>query len=181
MVRRQVRSIAVVLVALAFAASGCSSTDTNTKSEADQQRASLAAVETVPLDGAPELRLGATSEVPLVVNVWATWCAPCRKEMPAFDAVAKRFGSSVRFVGINLGDTKDHAQAFIDETGVTFDEYLDPDSTAQAALSITGMPATAFVRADGTVATIHNGALDEAGLEKLLKDRLGLEPPAGNG
>jgi len=101
--------------------------------------------------------------------------------MPALDAGAKRYRGSVRFVGINLGDTKESAQKFIDQTGITFDQYLDPDSTVQPAFSITAMPATAFLRADGTVAAVHSGALDEATLEALLKDRLGVAPPPAGG
>ena len=164
--------VALLVAALAgLTATGCGSSDDTTSSGDDD---SLAAVTVTPLADAPPLRLGSASATPMVLNVWATWCAPCRKEMPAFDVTASKYEGVVRFVGVNLGDTEVAAQQFVDETGVGFDQYLDPDSTSQIALSITTMPATAFIRADGTIAATHNGALDEAELERLIADELGV-------
>lgn len=109
-----------------------------------------------------------------MLNFWASWCVPCRKEMPDFENVAGEHRSSVRFVGVNLGDTESAAAKFVAETGVTFDQYLDPDMTAQAALSIVNMPSTVLLRADGTIATTHSGALDATELRRLLRDELGI-------
>ncbi|MFN8050987.1 MAG: TlpA disulfide reductase family protein [Acidimicrobiales bacterium] len=172
---RTVRLLPTVVALLL--AIGCTSSDTGSSAKPNP----LTTIRVTPLGDAPALRLGVRTDAPLVVNVWATWCVPCRKEMPALEATARRYDGSVRFVGINFGDDAKTAQKFVDETGVTFDEYRDPDSTAQAALSITGMPATVFVRADGTVAAVHNGALDEPTLEKLLQKRLRVDPPSGGG
>ncbi|HOT79414.1 MAG TPA: TlpA disulfide reductase family protein [Microthrixaceae bacterium] len=167
-------SVVALLVAalLGLTAVGCNSSDDTTSSSGDDD--TLAAVTVTPLADAPPLQLGSASKTPMVLNVWATWCAPCRKEMPAFDVTASKYEGVVRFVGVNLGDTEVAAQQFVDETGVGFDQYLDPDSTSQVALSITTMPATAFIRADGTIAATHNGALDEAELERLIADELGV-------
>jgi len=163
----------LVAALLGLIATGCNSSDDTTSSSSGDDD-SLTAVTVTPLADAPPLRLGSASATPMVLNVWATWCAPCRKEMPAFDATASKYEGVVRFVGVKLGDTEAAAQQFVDETGVGFDQYLDPDSTSQIALSITTMPATAFIRADGTIAATHNGALDEAELERLIADELGV-------
>lgn len=170
-------SAATAAVATALIASlGCGSS--SDRSDAKSATDALADIAVSPLNGAPALRLGVPADQPIVVNVWASWCVPCRKEMPAFDAVSQRYRGKVRFVGINLGDDETTAQDFIDQTGVTFDQYLDPDSTVQTAFSVTGMPATALIRADGTVAETHNGALDESELETLLADELDVANPS---
>lgn len=143
--------------------------------------AGASSISVTQLGDAPPLRLGLAADTPTVVNVWATWCGPCRKEMPAFNATAERYRGRVRFAGVNLGEERATAERFIDEIGVTFDQYLDPDSTVNGAFSITTMPATVFVRADGTVATTHNGALDESELESLLESELGVARPAQGG
>ena len=60
------------------------------------------------------------------MNLWATWCVPCRKEIPDFEAVHQARGDAVRFVGVNVGEEPDQAAAFIAEVGATYDQYLDP-------------------------------------------------------
>lgn len=168
------RARALVLACLLLA--GCtSSKDASSKASPKNPGADLSAIVVTPLGSAPALKLGAAQKTPMVVNVWATWCVPCRKEMPAFEQVASAYADKVRFVGINLGDGESQAKQFVADTGVTFDQYLDSDMTAQAALAIASMPATVFVRADGTIAATHNGALDEAALREQIKQKLGVE------
>ena len=173
--RRVAPLVALALTLVPLAA--CGSSDQRSGTE-HTTTPGLAAITVTPLTDAPAIRFGRATATPMVVNVWATWCVPCRKEMPAFDAVAKQYDGAVRFVGINLGDTAALARQFVDETGVSFDQYLDPDSTAQAVLGITSMPATVLLRADGTIAATHNGALDAGELTSLLHDRLQLDAPA---
>jgi len=179
--KRRAGATALVAVLLA-ATAGCTSGDSSSNDGADTGGGTdtgLAAVHLTPLDGAPALRLGEPSPTPLVVNVWATWCVPCRKEMPEFDTTAERYEGEVRFVGVNLGDDEADARRFVTDTGVRFDQYLDPDYTAQAAWSIANMPTTAFVRADGTVAEVHAGAVAEGELATLIERHLGVPPPGG--
>lgn len=106
---------------------------------------------------------------PAIVNLWATWCGPCRKEMPAFEAVSGEFGD-VRFVGVNQGDGGDAAAEFLDEVGVTFDQYLDPDGELTNALRVAGLPATFVLDANGDVVTVHNGVLDADGVRELVAE-----------
>lgn len=164
--------IARVAIAGAVLAGGACSGDSSGSRE---DSVDFASVQLSPLAGAPKLQLGEPTEQPMVVNLWATWCVPCRKEMPDFEKVANEHRSTVRFVGVNLGDTETAAAKFVAETGVTFDQYLDPDMTAQAALSIVNMPSTVLLRADGTIAKTHSGALDATELRRLLRDELDVE------
>ena len=164
--------IARVAIAGAVLAGGACSGDSSGSSD---DSVDLASVQLSPLAGAPKLQLGEPTEQPMVVNLWATWCVPCRKEMPGFEKVANEHRSTARFVGVNLGDTETAATKFVAETGVTFDQYLDPDMTAQAALSIVNMPSTVLLRADGTIAKTHSGALDATELRRLLRDELDVE------
>ncbi len=106
---------------------------------------------------------------PAIVNLWATWCGPCRKEMPAFQAVSGEY-DDVRFVGVNQGDGGDAAAEFLDEVGVTFDQYLDPNGELTNALRVAGLPATFVLDADGDVVTVHNGVLDEDGIRDLVAE-----------
>lgn len=95
---------------------------------------------------------------PVVVNLWATWCTPCVKEMPAFEQVAGAIGDGVVIIGVNVGDSPEAATDFAADLGVTYPQYTDPDGVLETALAVTGLPATAFVAADGTVLEVHQGA-----------------------
>ena len=103
------------------------------------------------------------------LNLWATWCTPCRAELPAFDAVAGRT-DDVAIIGVNVGDTGNDAAELVEELGLSFDQVLDPSAAVQRALKITGMPATIFVDTSGEILQVHNGELTETELEDLLDE-----------
>lgn len=134
----------------------------------------LPGVELSALDGASTVRADDIAG-PAVINLWATWCGPCRTELPAFEAVHVELADRVRFVGVNQGDEGGPAADFLDEVGVTFEQYLDVDGELSDALSITGLPATVFVAADGS-AELHSGALDEGELLELIDSYLAITP-----
>lgn len=136
-------------------------------------------------DGLPEADLVAlaggdtvsTDELdgPMVVNLWATWCGPCRQELPAFQEVHDQLGETVRFVGINQGDAAGAVADYLAEVGVTFDQYLDEDGALSDGLRITGLPATAFVAADGRLVEVHAGELTADELRDLIATDLGVD------
>lgn len=95
---------------------------------------------------------------PLVVNMWATWCKPCVKEMPAFDEVAGTV-EGVRIVGVNVADDAEDAAKFAADLGVSYEQFTDPTGSLSDAFGVTGLPATAFIGADGTVVEVHSGAM----------------------
>ena len=109
---------------------------------------------------------------PVVVNFWATWCGPCRSELPAFDAAAKQYAGSIDFMMINLAenfsDTVDSALNFVSESGYTFPVYFDSDAQAANTYGIYSIPLTLFIRSDGSVMAMHTGSMDQATLQSYL-------------
>jgi thiol-disulfide isomerase/thioredoxin len=105
---------------------------------------------------------------PAVINLWATWCAPCRREMPTFESVYRERGDEIGFVGINVGEDADSANDFLAEVGVTYPQYLDPDGYVSTELEATTMPMTVVIDADGAITTHHLGEMDRSELEAAI-------------
>lgn len=95
---------------------------------------------------------------PLVLNMWATNCAPCVKEMPAFDEVATEQQEQVQIIGVNVFDSPADAEAFAADLGVRYPQYTDPNGALSSALAVTGLPATAFFDSNGKLVIVHQGA-----------------------
>ncbi|MEO1329632.1 MAG: DsbE family thiol:disulfide interchange protein [Pseudomonadota bacterium] len=95
---------------------------------------------------------------PTVVNIWASWCAPCRVEHPQLMALAE--SGKARIVGIDYKDQPEKARAFLAELGDPFDTVLyDPDGEAATAFGITGVPETFVVDAEGRITYRHVGQI----------------------
>lgn len=109
---------------------------------------------------------------PLVVNFFASWCAECVAEMPAFESVHQELGDQVAFLGVNLQDQLSDATELVESTGVTYDIARDPSGALAAALSVVGMPSTYFVSADGEVVGSEVGALTAGELRQRLQELL---------
>lgn len=146
--------------------------------------ASDAAVPARP-DGLPELTLdclGADSRVrlaglrgtPLVINVWAQWCGPCREEAPFLREAAAHAGDRVQFLGIDYVDPRpDLAVEFAEQAGWRYPQLVDPDKAIAADLRIIGPPQTILVTADGRVAYRHPGPVrSTAELNDLIRTHL---------
>ena len=112
---------------------------------------------------------------PTVVNFWATWCAFCVEEMPAFQAVSQAAGDRVRFVGVDREDRVSEALELARRTGVTYDLVEDPDGVFFRAVGGRGMPTTLFVDADGAVVYAHAGPLTQRRLEELIDEHFGID------
>jgi cytochrome c biogenesis protein CcmG, thiol:disulfide interchange protein DsbE len=152
----------VLLACLSVVIAGCGS---STASDAEPSR--LPEVVLPHLGDAAELRLESI-DGPVVINLWATWCAPCRRELPDFEQVHLELGDEVRFIGVNLGDRAADAARFIDEVGVTFDQYLDADGTLNQQLGTATLPVTVITDNDGRIALIHSGPMDAAELKAAI-------------
>ena len=137
------------LVALLLGAAACGG-------GADGADQALPDVTLPPLqgDGEPLELAGLTG--PAVVNLWATWCAPCRRELPAFQDVSEQ-RTDVSFVGVDIGEDAAAAQAFLDELGVTFPQYADQEAELTDALGTAALPVTLIVGDDGRITTTHVG------------------------
>jgi thiol-disulfide isomerase/thioredoxin len=122
-------------------------------------------------DGA-EVRLAGLGR-PAVINLWASWCTPCRTELPALDTFARR--GTVLVLGVNTRDSRSAARSIVDYAGLTFPMLYDREGTLLRAVDKVNLPVTLFVTAAGTVAHVHNAtALDTAGVERLAREHLGV-------
>jgi thiol-disulfide isomerase/thioredoxin len=109
---------------------------------------------------------------PMVVNLWATWCAPCLEEMPTIQAVHESLGGNVRFLGINVSDSPTRSAQLVAELGITYLQGRDPEGLFTVALGAVGLPVTAFVDSDGILAHVRHGGLDVADLEAAILEYL---------
>ena len=121
-------------------------------------------------DGNP-VSLSEMSGTPVVLNFWASWCPPCKAELPDFDE-ACRNNPEVRFMMINLTDggqeTRETARTFIDEYGYGFPVYFDEDTDAADTYGVTAIPTTVFIGKDGTISSIYVGKMSAQALEEEL-------------
>ncbi|VVE90139.1 TlpA disulfide reductase family protein [Pandoraea bronchicola] len=127
-------------------------------------------------DGQP-VSLDAYRGRPVVMNLWASWCPPCRREMPVL-AKAQADYPDVRFLMINQGESAHTVEAFVQSQGLRFDDLLlDPASLAMQAAGARGLPTTLFFDTNGRLVDTHLGELTAARLRDTLQGRL-QQPPA---
>lgn len=113
---------------------------------------------------------------PIVLNFWASWCGPCKEEMPEFEEVYAEYGDQVQFLLVNMTDgsheTFNGAAAYIEEQGYTFPVYYDIWNGATVAYSVSSIPATYFIDMQGNGVAQAKGALDKetllSGIEMIL-------------
>jgi cytochrome c biogenesis protein CcmG/thiol:disulfide interchange protein DsbE len=127
------------------------------------------------LGGGREVRL-ASLRGPTLVNVWASWCGPCRSEAP-FLAEVGRDGSAVSVLGVDFADAPEQAVQFAASAGWTYPQLYDADLVLRSRLQVMGLPVTFFVRADGTLAGRHAGPFTSAQqLDDITRQYLGVAP-----
>jgi cytochrome c biogenesis protein CcmG/thiol:disulfide interchange protein DsbE len=99
---------------------------------------------------------------PLIVNFWASWCLPCREEMPVLEASWLEHQNNVLFVGVNTQETSaDDAQALLNEFGLTYPNGRDDSERINIEYGLFGLPETFFIRADGTLSYRHSGPVTQ--------------------
>ncbi len=120
------------------------------------------------------VRLAELRGRPVVLNFWASWCPPCLAEMPEFERVHRRLGGRVAFLGVNQRDQPRAAEELAGRTGVTYPLAVDVAGQAFDAFGGLGMPTTVLIGADGTVADVFAGQLDETLLRERIQAILGV-------
>lgn len=189
------RLIAAALVAaVAVTVVGCGGSSTNSSSGAQtsfvagdgsivvldpQQRATAPAVSGPTLDGGTYSTADHLGEVQ-VLNIWASWCAPCRAEAPDLVAVSGEYADQgVQFVGLNTRDSETAAKAFVTRFGITYPNIIDRDGQIQLAFRDTlppqAIPSTLVLDRSGRVAARVLGTASPAALRGIL-DELLAEP-----
>jgi cytochrome c biogenesis protein CcmG/thiol:disulfide interchange protein DsbE len=101
---------------------------------------------------------------PIVLNVWASWCIPCREEFKLFQAAAFEFGKRVAFLGANADDTTSDAQAFLKQHRVSYPSYSVSTPQLGPLAQIVGLPTTIFINKRGKVVYVHSGQYGSGGI-----------------
>lgn len=107
---------------------------------------------------------------PIIINFWASWCGPCKMEMPDFNEAYETYKDEIEFLMVNMTDgsreTIEVASSFIAESGYTFPVYYDTDYSAAITYSVSSLPTSYFLNAEGELVTYARGAINGATLEK---------------
>jgi cytochrome c biogenesis protein CcmG, thiol:disulfide interchange protein DsbE len=197
---RPARSVLLLAALTALAAAGCGSSQGGDYGGAHPDYAKALAGSPPPLAAlhrqanellpggkdAYEERVATLRGYPAVVNVWASWCGPCRFEFPHFQQVAARYGKRVAFLGIDKQDSADAAATFLREEPVPYPSYADPDEDITESIdadATRGLPITAFYDRDGELAFLKLGPYTEEAELRADIERYAIrgEPPAEGG
>jgi len=119
-----------------------------------------------------EVKLSDSFGKPIILNFWATWCGPCRSELPHFDKAAAEFGDEIDFLMINLTDgaqeTVEGVTEFLNENGYTFPTYYDTELMAAAIYGASSIPLTVFIDTEGRLIGGYIGAMTEEMLYQCI-------------
>ena len=117
-----------------------------------------------------EVSLHALQGKPVIVNFWASWCPPCKQEMPDFETAYKKYGSEIQFMMVNMTDggreTIATAEKYIKEQGFTFPVYFDTKQDAAITYGVSAIPTTYFINAQGIPVAYAAGAITAQQLEQ---------------
>lgn len=153
-------------------ASGDESRTASEETDSGENAAETAPDFTMTDASGEEVKLSDFFGKPVVLNFWASWCGPCKSEMPHFEEAYQKYGEDINFVIVNLTDgsreTVETASAFIEEQGYTFPVYFDTSTEGAMTYGTYSIPVTYFIAADGTPVAQASGALDAATLQKGL-------------
>lgn len=125
----------------------------------------ISAVPELPVASAADVEdIIATTDTPIVLNVWASWCVPCRSEAPLLERAATTTAGDVRFIGLNVRDDQTGAREFIAEffPAAPIEHFADPSGAIPTDLGGTrGVPLTLFYDRNGELVELHSGVIDE--------------------
>jgi len=177
-ITHRIALLALALAALGAAGCGTSGGDDSAAPPPDYERllagappplAALHAQENELLDGgvdAYEQRLGKLEGYPVVTNVWASWCVPCRTEFPVLQKLSARYGKRVAFLGVDSQDDSDAAATYLESMPVPYPSYTDTDADIAESIGNRGLPITAFYDRAGELCFVRKGQYpDTAELE----------------
>jgi len=116
-----------------------------------------------------EAKLASFRGKPLVVNFWATWCDPCKAELPRLAAAAKHYAGRIAFLGVDVQDDSGIAARFASRSNVTYQSVADPRRAVVQSQRIIGLPVTQFYDASGKRVVVHQGEIKQDELNKQIR------------
>jgi thiol-disulfide isomerase/thioredoxin len=123
---------------------------------------------TLPVLDGTEQALSDLRGTPVLINFWATWCIPCREEMPLLEQTAKQYSGRLVVVGINAGEEEAQVKPFLKEVGVTIPVWMDRDQSVSDRYFVRNFPMTLFIDEKGIIRGMHIGTLNEEQLPRYL-------------
>ena len=113
----------------------------------------------------------------VVLNFWASWCGPCKSEMPHFQTAYEEYGEDIHFLMVNMasafGDSRADAEKLLTDGSYTFPVYYDDLTECAYGYGVTGIPMTFFLDAEGNIVSGKSGAISEADLQRRILAILG--------
>lgn len=123
----------------------------------------------LPLVGGGEMDLGAFRGRPILLNFWATWCEPCKAEMPVFERAQQQYRDrGLVVLGVDFQERDEEITAFLNQVGVTFPSLVDRTGEVSRQWRATGLPTTFLIDRQGIIRDVRVGAFTEAMLEERL-------------
>ena len=113
----------------------------------------------------------------VVLNFWASWCGPCKSEMPHFQTAYEQYGDEVHFLMVNMstafGDSPEDANAILTENGYTFPVYYDTNAECAYGYGVSGIPMTFFIDQEGRIVSGKTGMISAADLDRRILTIIG--------
>ena len=103
---------------------------------------------------------------PIILNFWASWCGPCKMEMPEIQKFYEQYGEEIHFLLVSVDDSVDAAKGFIADEGYTFPVFFDATSMGAYAYGASSIPLTYFIDAEGNLTAYYMGAMNESILQQ---------------
>jgi len=112
---------------------------------------------------------------PVVINFWATWCPPCRSEMPDMQQLSDERAGDLVILAVNMQEAPDPVRGFVEKYGLKFAIVLDTSGQVSQAYRVASLPTSVFVDREGKVSSSYTGALNRSAMAKRVDRSLGLD------
>jgi cytochrome c biogenesis protein CcmG, thiol:disulfide interchange protein DsbE len=173
LVRHLLLSLRIMLAVLSLIATGCAERTPQGRPPASPSRAMLLPQDRLAL---PEFDLARFQALlaelrgtPVVVNIWAAWCPPCRNEAPGLAKVARQFEGRVQFLGVDILDVREDAREFIKEFDWPYPHVFDPHGEIRDGLGYIGQPVTIIYDREGRRVFEWDGEITEGMLRREVR------------